>query len=455
MSRILLVSANLCEDPFPVYPLGMGVVAAGLEARGHEVHQFDLLAAGGSESALAECIRGWRPEFVGISIRNFDTCDSLCDSDHAAGTRRIVEVIRAESRAPVLLGGAGFSVLPEAFLAFTGADHGIVGEGEVLAADLIEALAAGRPAPRILRSEGLLPPEAIGGPCFDPALVDHYLAQSGLLNLQTRRGCPFRCIYCNYPALEGSRYRFRDPRQVVEELAEAQRRFGVERFFFADSVFNEPGGHHLRIAEAILARGLQVAWTCYLRPQGLSRGEIALLKRAGLRAAELGTDAASDAALAGLRKGFTFEEVVEANEAFVAEEVPCAHFVMFGGPGETRETVREGLENLERLRCTVVFAFSGLRIFPGAPLREVALRDGVLAEDADLRTPTFYHAPGLDAGWLNATLEAAFRGRRDRFFPPERARERQETLRRMGFRGQLWDTMIRFPQSQPPERIPC
>ena len=54
----------------------------------------------------------------------------------------------------------------------------------------------------------------------------------------------------------------------------------------------------------------------------------------------LRTDAASDTTMAGLGKGFTFADVEAVNRACVAEQLPCAHFVIFGGPGETEATVQ-------------------------------------------------------------------------------------------------------------------
>ncbi len=447
MSRILLVSSNLTLDPYPVYPLGMAVVAGALTARGHVVEQFDFLASGASETAFADRIREVRPDFLGISMRNLDTCDSLASSDYPAVARRLVEVARTCTGAPIILGGPAFTILPEAILAYTGADYGIAGEGEGAAADLVEALAAGRETPRILRNAGLA--GEMASPRYDEAIVAFYQGASGLLNIQTKRGCAHHCAYCNYPSLEGAAYRVRDPRAVVDDLEEAHARFGQTEFFIADAVFNDEGGRHMEVVDELLRRALPIRWACYMRPSLIREADLRLMARAGLRAAELGTDACADATLRALGKGFTFDEVVEANEAFVACRVPCAHFVMFGGPGETEATFARGLANLERLRSTVVFAFTGIRIFPGTALHTLALREGRVGPHTDLREPVYYHAAGVDAGALSGRIEAAFRGRRDRFFPPERGRERMTVLRAMGFRGLLWDSLVRYKEPRP------
>ncbi|NTV76322.1 MAG: B12-binding domain-containing radical SAM protein, partial [Holophaga sp.] len=192
MSRILLVSANLTLEPYPVYPLGMAVVAGSLAARGHRVEQFDFLAAGASEAAFTARVRAFGPDFLGISMRNLGTCDSLVESDYPAVARRLVELARTCTDAPVILGGAAFTILPEAILAYTGADFGVAGEGEGAAADLVEALAAGRAMPRIHRNAGLA--AEMAAPRYDEAIVRFYQEASGLLNIQTKRGCSHQCV---------------------------------------------------------------------------------------------------------------------------------------------------------------------------------------------------------------------------------------------------------------------
>ena len=58
--------------------------------------------------------------------------------------RALADVIRAASDAPLIIGGAGFSIYPEAFMRELGADYGIHGEGEGPLAELIGALERGR-----------------------------------------------------------------------------------------------------------------------------------------------------------------------------------------------------------------------------------------------------------------------------------------------------------------------
>ena len=221
MSKFFLLSSNVNTDPYPVYPLGMAVVASALITAGHRIYQYDHLAAGCSEQRLRKSLKQFTPDFVGISLRNIDNVDSFSDEHewYLAEIKLLVEIIRQETAVPVIVGGPGFSVLPEEILDYIAADYGVVGEGERALCDLITELEEGRFAPRIIKNnKDLLSGTDMASPRWDKDLVNFYIERSGMVNLQTKRGCPHRCIYCSYPALEGKKYRFRTPDSVADEI---------------------------------------------------------------------------------------------------------------------------------------------------------------------------------------------------------------------------------------------
>ncbi len=451
MSRIFLLSTNVTTEPYPVYPLGMAVIASALAAKGHELRQFDFLASGRSEDKLREALREFGPETICLSLRNIDNVDSFSMERawYLALARAQVALIREVTAAPVVVGGPAFSIMPEEILDYIGADYGVAGEGELAVCDLVATLARGEKPPRITQGNAApLSGEGMAAPLYEQELIDFYVGQSGMVNLQTKRGCPHNCSYCTYPALEGNLFRVRDPEAVVDDIERIQRDHGVTSFFFTDSVFNDACGHYLKVAEELLRREAGIRWCGFFRPQGLGRAELSLLKRSGLYAVELGTDAASDATLKGLNKGLTFADVLAVNEACVAEELPCAHFIMFGGPGETMETLEEGLANIARLEHSVVFGFSGIRILPGTDLHAQAVREGVLEAGAPLLMPRYYFSPALDPEAMNARILASFQGRRDRIFPPSDGQEKLAVMHRFGFRGILWDKLISYRSSR-------
>lgn len=447
MSRVFCLSSNVTTEPYPVYPLGMAIIAGALERHGHEIRQFDFLAAGQSEEALQKAVRDFAPDYLCLSLRNIDNVDSFSAENawYVGQAKHLVGLLRSVSPAPVIVGGPGFSILPEEILAYLGADYGVVGEGEEAVCSIIAGLAKGATIPALTVGHAPLLGAEQGSPLLTRELVDFYVGQTGMVNLQSKRGCPHDCVYCTYPSLEGKRFRPRAAGIVADDIERIGRDFGVNGFFFTDSVFNDARGEYLELAEEILRRDLKISFCAFFRPQGIGRPELALLKRAGLHAAELGTDASSDATLAGIDKGFTFADVQAVNAACVAERIPAAHFIIFGGPDETMATVQEGLANIASLEHCVVFAFSGIRILPGTRMLARAIADGVIAAGTPLLKPVYYFSPQLDHDVMNAAILKGFHGRRDRIFPPSDGQVRMSVMQRFGFRGILWDRLIAFP----------
>ena len=68
----LLISTNLVQTPYPVYPLGVAHLAGALEAAGHDVVHFDILASSDLES-LAAVLEKSQFDLIGLSIRNLES----------------------------------------------------------------------------------------------------------------------------------------------------------------------------------------------------------------------------------------------------------------------------------------------------------------------------------------------------------------------------------------------
>ena len=135
---ILLVSANRCTIPEPVFPLGLAHLSAALTSAGHEVHWWDSLTDG---DLLSNLPLHFAPDLVGISIRNIDDVIIRKQETYIAGIRELVDAIRHKIGCPVVVGGSGFSILPRETLEITGSDFGISGTGERPLLSLIEVAA--------------------------------------------------------------------------------------------------------------------------------------------------------------------------------------------------------------------------------------------------------------------------------------------------------------------------
>ena len=115
---------------------------------------------------------------------------------------------------------------------------------------------------------------------------------------------------------------------------------------------------------------------------------------------------------------------------------------MFGCPGETKETVLEGINNIKSLEKTASFIFMGIRILPGTPLAQLAIKEGLIKSGQDLLEPVYYIAPGIDRKWLEETLTEAFKGIRNCVFPPDALDSSLAFLHKLGYSGSLWEMLI-------------
>jgi radical SAM superfamily enzyme YgiQ (UPF0313 family) len=448
--RILLVATNRMMTPFPVYPIGVDYVATALHGR-HEVRVLDL-ACDSAEAALASTCRSFNPDVVGLSLRNVDNVEAESPLGFVPEIERIVGLIRRAGSARIVLGGPGFSIFPEALMARLRADFGVVGEGERLA-ELLDALASGSLAkataiPGVLaRNHRLTPPEPWRGPheraLTSPDTVTHYLRWGGMLNVQTKRGCPYLCSYCTYPGIEGRRLRLFDPDDVANEWSSLVGA-GAKFLFVTDSVFNSHVRHNLAVAEALQRRQLTVPWGAFFTPTRPPRDYYQRLREAGLTHAEFGTESFSPSMLERYRKPFVVEHALAAHAEARAAGLHVAHYIMLGGPGETAGTVAETLDRCDAIADAALFFFCGVRIYPSTQLHAIALREGQVHPDDDLLEPRFYVPTGIEIGAIAAMVAARARGRRH-WVTGSGSAEMAQALKRMYQRGRvgpLWDRLV-------------
>ncbi len=458
-SRVLLVSANREHLPDPIFPLGLAYVAAAVRAAGHDVAVADLCFGRRPLASLAARIAEFKPDVVGVSLRNVDNAAYPLTVDYLPRHRETIETIRASTKAPVVLGGSGFSILPQQYLDVLGADHGVIGEGEETFVRLIEALAAGRsptgiagvvtrgktglvslaPSPRLTDWGRLRPARDL----FD---YPRYVRRGGTGNVQTKRGCVFHCRYCTYPLLEGDRFRAREASDVVDEIEQLLHDYGPHPLFFVDSIFNFPPRHMEAICEEILRRNLHVRFSCYATPVKLDRTQATLLARAGCEGVEIGSDAAEDGQLGRLGKSFDADAVQSANDACLAAGLRVCHTVIFGAPGETPDTVRATIRALRAMRATAIVAMTGVRVYPGTPLSHDLIATGEVREEEIALAPFFYVDPAVRE-FLPAFLAGQAREAGNFVLPglaPPIEPLSQRAIRALGIAGPLW-RLLRFP----------
>jgi lipid biosynthesis B12-binding/radical SAM protein len=449
--KILLIASNIATTPYPVYPLGLSMVARALIDAGHTVKQLDYLEQEKSLSAIKAETKDFLPDIVGISIRNIDNVNLVNEQRYVEAVKDIVAALREVTKAKVVLGGAGFSIMPQEILKATQADYGIAGEGEVAMVDFcLNAAQWIYPEEKIITGGKNLTGKEICSAAYDSRIMQFYLKSGQMAGVQTKRGCSYGCIYCTYPFLEGNKLRARDAADVVQDMKNLFETHKAGYIFFTDSVFNDDEGFYLKILHEMERQKLVIPWTAFIKPSRfLDLKCVELMKATGLKAVEIGADAATDVTLKGIGKDFDFNEVRRTNDLFGAQGIACAHYYMFGGPCETQATVLKGIENIKSLNRAVSFMFMGIRILPGTGLYDLAIREKIISAQTDLLVPVYYLAPGLDKGWLETTLTEGFKHNRNCIFPPDKLESSLQFLHKMGYSGSLWEMLLAERKRKP------
>ncbi|NLG17217.1 MAG: radical SAM protein [Fibrobacter sp.] len=457
-AKVLLISINRCRNPYPVFPLGVSHIAGKLKEKGFATEILDMSF---QSPELESVISRFSPDFIGLSLRNIDDVRIDKTQFFVPDLSETVRRIKLVSKSVLILGGSAFSLFPEKLLQMSGADYGVVSEGEASLIELLNMLSgtqkdAGlklQKIPGLVYRSGqsfrknlpaVLPVSEITTPYRSLEITRHYLQSSGVMNVQTQRGCPFTCCYCTYPLIEGDRARFRSAQAVAEDVKDALRS-GAKYIFIVDSAFNTDNAHVAGICEEFLKIDEKFEWGCFLRPNGLTPELMNLMARAGLRHIEFGSDSLCDSVLESYSKGFTFEEILYSSELARKEDVHYSHFLITGGPGETEETLRQSFKNSLSFRKTVIFPFTGMRIYPGTPFYERVLQEKYISPEADLLEPAFYVSPLISRERI-AELLCEFHQKSPNWVVDDLSPEQikvMEWLRKKGINGPLWEFLAR------------
>jgi radical SAM superfamily enzyme YgiQ (UPF0313 family) len=448
--KVLLISANTLCEPYPVYPLGLDYVAGAI-AGSHEVRCLDLNSLD-AHGGLTHAVKSFEPDIIGISLRNIDNTDAQHPQGFMGHYTQVAQAIRECSQAPIVLGGTGFTLFAPEIMRLLAADYGIIGEGERLAL-LLDALELGDdPAaiPGVIVGAGTVQkPEPWPGAAvrrFDPqaAHLPHYLRNGGMLNLQTKRGCPFRCVYCSYPFFEGSSMQCEPPERIARMAMDLQEA-GAKYIFITDSAFNADCGHSLAVAKAFKRSGLGIPWGGFFAPVPGPADYFSILAECGLKHVEFGTESLSDTVLAAYRKPFLRHQALAAHKAANAAGLHVAHYFLLGGPGETAETVAQSLSEMDRLEKTAFFIFIGMRIYPHTVLYEIALREGQISTEQSILEPVFYAPSSNSLTDIASQVEERAQGKMHwiRAAGGEQTGRILSRMYRRGHTGPLWEHLIR------------
>ncbi len=280
--KVLLINPNQYHHP-PVIPIGLEYISHALKQAGHEIQLLDLCFEDAPIQQIASTLARFAPEVVCVTIRNIDSVLYPDTEFFLPAIRDLIQEVRAHSKAPVIVGGAGMEADPKGILSFTGADVGVVGPGESILAELVSSGEALKNSGRIFRGT---PPGDYIYSRGNAAYHAEYLEKGALGGFTTHTGCSSDCPYC----MEAhSAVCLRNPVSVAQEVA-TMIDSGMDHLHLCDPEFNENIDHASQVLRQIIKEAPSLKWALYMRPGHFNPALLELLGKSGAYLITLSVD---------------------------------------------------------------------------------------------------------------------------------------------------------------------
>lgn len=397
-ARILIVNPAFMQPP--VFPVGLEYNAEALERDGHFIQIVDLANGAAPNYPPDDGI-----DLIFVVVRNLDIGPGNVESALPQTRGLIAELHERYPEVPIAIAGAAINAVPDPMRRYLGADYAIASKGHNAARMLVRHVLSGETSTRAVYEDYS---DTISGVYLRP-YVEKSNYKEHPIGIATHFGCPFRCQYCNYPAVEGFRITHRSPSDIVAEIRNLQRQ-GVQRVFFCDSVFNVPVKAATALLKEMINADLDIEWDGFFNPHpnAFTAEFVDVAMASGRKRFHFGIDSLSDPVLFAIRKGYSVEEVRRAVDMCHERGAPVSCSLLFGHPSETVETVRESFEACDTMGFDAVDVTERVRIYPRTELARIAINEGVITDSPDeMLFPTFY--PVSEAVLAEVTEQTALR----------------------------------------------
>jgi radical SAM superfamily enzyme YgiQ (UPF0313 family) len=377
-------------------PLGIQTLAPVLRQHGHQVRLFDTCHPQMQAEHLGQAVAKERPDVIALSCLSTTTYPALKNL-----ARRLKSVA---PKIPLIAGGPFATMNADRILKdCPDLDRVAVGEGEELLPDYLDnfddpGAVAGlvwrdtkkivRNPPRpLLRDLNQFPyPDRTSLPIDYieslPLDVPAVLSLDKFCTMQTSRGCPYSCIYCDIPALSQGKWRCRSPEHVLGEMQQLND-MGFRSIYLTDDHFLLNRKHIGEVCRGIIDRGLEFRWGCEGRVDAGAVDQLPLMKKANCNFLAFGVEAGTQKVLDRLHKKQTLKQVEHAVSEAKRHGIERVHgFFVIGSPGETAKEVMASFRFAARLKLDT-FGFNRLCAYRGTPLWQEYVNRGIIDDERD------------------------------------------------------------------------
>lgn len=361
--------------------------ASVLKQTGFDVELYDFIANNWDKKKLSELVRRKNPDFVILD----STTPSIYSDIECA------KICKEASQAKVIMTGTHASALPEETLNLSGASIDVIalGEFDYTVRDIIQNWPNLDTVPGVcyLKNSEIKfsPPrqliedlDSLPFPAWEHIDIMKYFDAGRLypyIDIIGGRGCPYQCTFCQWPQLMfGHKYRFRSPRNIVDELEYDLKLFPKLKygeFFFEDDTFTVNKERAYSICAEIQRRGLKINWSVNARPDLYDLELFKEMKRTGCREFLVGFESGNQKILDNVKKGLKLEQAEEFVSLAKQAKIALHGCFVLGLPGETKETCQKTMDFALKLGLDTL-QFSAAVPLPGSEYYNYCQSQGLL-----------------------------------------------------------------------------
>jgi radical SAM superfamily enzyme YgiQ (UPF0313 family) len=200
-----------------------------------------------------------------------------------------------------------------------------------------------------------------------PLDVPTVLSMDRFTTMQTSRGCPWPCVFCDIPIFNEGKWRSRSPEHVVAEFEHLQNE-GYGSVYFVDDHFLLQPKRIAAICNGLRQSDVNIQWGCEGRVDSVAQHLFPAMAQANCRTIMFGIESGSQSVLDRLQKEQTLAEVETAVVRAKDAGIEIVHgFFVVGSPGETVMDIRATFDFASRLPLDT-YGFNRLCVYRGTPL---------------------------------------------------------------------------------------
>ena len=360
----------------------------------------------------------YKPEFIGVTVMGLASVKAGADFLRGLKTAGRTTDSRC-STTSIIAGGHGASMSP-ALLLEAGADAVVMGEGELtLPRILTEGIRPGSPGLACLTDAGMVlgPPQKLVSPLdrvAPPARELMPQPPDGVHLMETSRGCPHACAFCETTRFYGRRWRAHSPERVAVEVKRLVEEHNAWIINIADDNFTADPQRVLRICEVLQRQMLPAFFMVSARGDDLLADSDLLPAMAAARILRVtvGVESLYLPAASGVGKPIGIETYHQAFKRMRELGIFSVASLIVGLPGENPPARASSVELAIAAEPDSAHFLPFLPL-PGTPL---AAKDGGVDPDpADLRdakkfTQAFFAHPAVQARLQAAAQRDDIRG---------------------------------------------